>query len=245
VLPSTDDLDLDTKKPTTTRGPKSVPGQKRPEVKTVEIPQQPARKPTDDDDEDGAGTYTFQNSDQQDGPSISYVPDTSIKDLRGPATLLLVRPSNALIYAGMMGVLWSFIYLVVQVWPFIFKPEGGYSIDYEEELLDHYKDLGKNQKPPSDPKMLSAEDKEYVDKVQSDDTFWRIIKSVLLVLQIMWSFTIAVGAVKMQNLESYNWSMTSAIMAINPGNAVFAGVWALVILNKPEVKAGFEFKGSD
>jgi hypothetical protein len=54
------------------------------------------------------------------------------------------------------------------------------------------------------------------------------------------------GALKMKNLENFNLSMAAAIIALLPcvgpccclGLPV--GIWSLVVLNKPEVKAAFK-----
>jgi hypothetical protein len=53
------------------------------------------------------------------------------------------------------------------------------------------------------------------------------------------------GAIKMRSLESYSLSMVSTILAMVPCTSpccligIPIGVWALVILNRPEVKAAF------
>jgi len=56
---------------------------------------------------------------------------------------------------------------------------------------------------------------------------------------------VLLGALKMKKLESREWSMASAIMAMIPCISpccivgVPIGIWALVVLNKPEVKNAF------
>lgn len=56
---------------------------------------------------------------------------------------------------------------------------------------------------------------------------------------------VAVGALKMQRLESWGLALTAAILTILPCGGcccligIPIGVWALVVLNKPEVKAAF------
>ena len=55
------------------------------------------------------------------------------------------------------------------------------------------------------------------------------------------------GAVKMKNLESRALALTASILAmipcLSPASCcvvgIGIGIWALVVLNKPEVKAGF------
>jgi hypothetical protein len=53
------------------------------------------------------------------------------------------------------------------------------------------------------------------------------------------------GALKMKNLRSYGLAMTSAVLALIPCCGpcgclgIPVGIWALVVLNKPEVKDSF------
>jgi hypothetical protein len=56
---------------------------------------------------------------------------------------------------------------------------------------------------------------------------------------------ILVGAVRMLSLRSWGWCMTAAILAIIPCTApccclgMAAGIWSVVVLTRPEVKAAF------
>jgi predicted Zn finger-like uncharacterized protein len=61
---------------------------------------------------------------------------------------------------------------------------------------------------------------------------------------IAWSGLIIAGATKMKKLESFGLAMTASIMAMIPGCGCCLlglpfGIWALVVLNKPEVKSSF------
>ena len=63
------------------------------------------------------------------------------------------------------------------------------------------------------------------------------------------SFLIIVGSQRMKRLESYRLCMASAILAIVPMSTVcwmpftlFAGIWALRVLNRREIVAAFEVK---
>jgi len=52
------------------------------------------------------------------------------------------------------------------------------------------------------------------------------------------------GGLKMRNLESFGLAMAAAIIAVIPCCpcgciGIPAGIWALIVLNKPEVKAAF------
>jgi hypothetical protein len=58
------------------------------------------------------------------------------------------------------------------------------------------------------------------------------------------SILVIVGSQKMKNLQSYGWAMTSSILTVIPCFAcclwgIPIGIWALIVLNKPEVKSAF------
>jgi len=55
------------------------------------------------------------------------------------------------------------------------------------------------------------------------------------VLLGLWGALICLGASKMQNLESYAWAMTGSIM----GLVLLVGIYGVMALSDPEVKAGF------
>ena len=55
---------------------------------------------------------------------------------------------------------------------------------------------------------------------------------------------ILLGAIKMKKLESYGFALAAAILAILPCQpccllGIPIGIWALIVLNKPEVKSAF------
>ncbi len=55
---------------------------------------------------------------------------------------------------------------------------------------------------------------------------------------------IILGALKMKKLESREWAMASAILAIVPCElccivGLIFGIWSLVVLNKPEIRSAF------
>jgi predicted Zn finger-like uncharacterized protein len=60
---------------------------------------------------------------------------------------------------------------------------------------------------------------------------------------VYWSL-VTLGAVKMKNLSSYGFAMTSCILAMLPCSLCCIlglpfGIWGIVVLNKPEVKEAF------
>lgn len=66
------------------------------------------------------------------------------------------------------------------------------------------------------------------------------------VIGLIMSVVILMGAVKMKKLQGYNFAMTATIIAMVPCVSpcclvgLPVGIWALVILMKPEVKAAFQ-----
>jgi hypothetical protein len=54
-----------------------------------------------------------------------------------------------------------------------------------------------------------------------------------------------IGALKMMRLESHRWAMTASILALLPCIpasliGLVAGIWSLIVLNRPGVAAAFE-----
>lgn len=69
---------------------------------------------------------------------------------------------------------------------------------------------------------------------------------VQCVIALVVEIIILVGAQKMKNLESHGWAMASAILCVIPCTSpccllgIPFGIWALVVLGKPEVKDAFD-----
>ncbi len=66
-----------------------------------------------------------------------------------------------------------------------------------------------------------------------------------IIIGIALGIIVLFGAIKMKNLESYSFAMAAAIIAIIPCVSPFCllglpmGIWALVVITKPEVKSAF------
>ena len=69
---------------------------------------------------------------------------------------------------------------------------------------------------------------------------------VFNVIALIMSVVIFLGAMKMKNLKSYNFALTATILAMVPCVSpccwigLPVGIWAIVMLIKPEVKAAFQ-----
>jgi hypothetical protein len=64
------------------------------------------------------------------------------------------------------------------------------------------------------------------------------------VIGIVWSIVILVAASTMKGLSSYRFAMAGAIVAMLPCHCCFLlglpfGIWALIVINKPEVRSAF------
>jgi len=76
-------------------------------------------------------------------------------------------------------------------------------------------------------------------------TFSGGIGVVAGVVGIIAAVVVLIGALKMKNLESHGWAVTASVIALLPCVSPCClvglpiGIWALVVLNKPEVKAAF------
>jgi hypothetical protein len=67
---------------------------------------------------------------------------------------------------------------------------------------------------------------------------------VLDIIGFLLGFVIAFGGLKMKNMQSYGLAMTASILAMLPCSCCCIiglplGIWSLVVLMKPEVKAAF------
>jgi hypothetical protein len=204
-------------------------------------PDAAGRTPEGEDDE--IATYGLADGGfVEDGEKVSYKLDTSIRDPRGPASAAVVKPSNILILAGMLSAIFFLYVFGDSIWPFVFVPEAGhYIVDYEQVLLRNNAIKGKPPRTVEDA-VSNPQYKQLLDQAESEEKKWRIIRAVLALLQVAYSLVVAMGAVKMQNLESYYWAMTAAVMGISPMTLTFPGILAINALVRPEVKIGFFFK---
>ncbi|MBY0457727.1 MAG: hypothetical protein K2V38_10345 [Gemmataceae bacterium] len=70
-----------------------------------------------------------------------------------------------------------------------------------------------------------------------EETEEAVVQMLLGLTAFFWGAAICFGASQMQELSSYPWSMVGAVMGVLP---LLVGIYALVMLQNPEVKAGFE-----
>jgi hypothetical protein len=78
----------------------------------------------------------------------------------------------------------------------------------------------------------------FTDVSPSDDEIMDALPFVGLgLLMFFWGGLVCYGAFKMQNLESYAWALTGAVLGSIP---LLVGLFALITLRDPKVIAGFQ-----
>lgn len=210
---------------------KTTGGSKKPEVKTVEVAK-PSKKPSDDDDDDG-GTYTFAGGqEKQEGPEVAYVPDVGIKDLRGPAAALVTPPSNKLIMAGGAGFLGWMGLLILLTFPVVFKiddKDDKAAAEKMPEVLEVTSGLAyvaMEKDPPQEGTFKPVDKKDQDNSIYKMGSFdilsymmsalWVIIVVMVCGFGMIYCGIVAMGGVKLQNMESRGWGMAAAIMLMIP-----------------------------
>lgn len=232
-------------------------GKKKPAAKAK---AEPAKKAAAKPGEEEEGAYGVIKEDgEEDKPTISYAPDSTIKDLRGPAVAMLTSPTNLMIRSGFIGVFGCVVLLLLLGIPALMpvreddRPESRQPLPMMK-IGRGFGDANPNQQgggglfPPVGGGGGGNEKKaEPLDKLQEPppaaykvyfydwgslcDLHWAIflVAMIPIVLLGCYSATISMGGIKAQNLESRGWGMAASIMAMLPLNT-FCPNMALAIL---------------
>jgi DNA-directed RNA polymerase subunit M/transcription elongation factor TFIIS len=200
-------------------------------------PTKADKKPTkhSGEDDEGGLTYGFvRETDDENKLAISYAPDTSIKDLRGPAQAAVVVPTNFLLLIGALGFFGWVGLLIMLLIPVCFptaKDEG--TKDSPLKVLDLTEGLGSVGGSGGGPGAGSAaapiakEDLEQpwlqffgLDLSQLANCSTLAVFGVVFAIAVMMGYSgvLIMGAVQAQNLESRQWGIASSIMAMIPLN---------------------------
>ena len=238
-------------------------------------PKGPALPRPGDEEEESKGIYGFEKSDEpeeeedEDGkpkkPQINYAPDMSIKDLRGPAQAAVMKPSNALIFVGIMGFLGWLGLIVVLLIPVLFPlPDENEGKPRPAKSLGPALAAGAQAPAPASPFGAGAAGPKSDDKKKEEDTksafdvagidfgllsafvWWMLILAILpLVLGMVYCSFLTYGGVKMQNLESWGWSLAGSIIGLLNAWTLIGtamAIWCIIVLNDPKVKEGFRYQ---
>jgi hypothetical protein len=256
----------------------------------------------DDEDEGRSRRGKARSKKKKKKPEIDYAPDLSVKDPRGPAQEAIVSPSNLLMITGLVGFIGWLAFLVMILIPALFPLEDEDKIEKDRPKqalvipqrggVSSLTDAGganekvsekerREEKGPQ-PSFITVAGYDFGLLANYD---WPMF--ILCLLPILFGmaycFTVAVGAAKIQNLDSREWGIVSSIMAMLPYNVagvilvtliaseqlilanlfdsadtIFlieviwavllclvgagAGLWALLVLMREDIKEGFEYK---
>jgi hypothetical protein len=184
-------------------------------IKEPEAPEEPEEAEDEDDEEEGDAKKKSKK------PDLEFLPDLSVKDPRGPAQAAVVSPSNVLMLAGFLGCLMNLAYIAILAWPMLFQE---HMLDPSDVPLGKEKEKDKPLK--KEWKDLSNEEKGQMEDATDEYWPWVVGELVWAFLSLAYNALIILSGVKMQNLESYTWSMIGAIMALAPVGAL----WFLDVL---------------
>jgi DNA-directed RNA polymerase subunit M/transcription elongation factor TFIIS len=211
--------------------------------------EKPAAKPAaragDDDDDEGGQTYGVVKEEETEEekakkPKITYAPDTSIRDLRGPAQEAVVGPTNLVILSGAIGFFgWIFLILIL-IFPVLFpmEPDEGTKDSPLKVLELPIAGLGgvgtgagkaAGESDADDPPWLLFFGNNLA--LLANFNAGIVVLVVFLILLMMcYSGLTILGAVKAQNLESRQWGIVSSVMAMVPLNGGGVVVVVVVVL---------------
>jgi hypothetical protein len=196
----------------------------------------PAKLIDDDDDDDGGGTYAIHQADrpktqedldreEEEGDDdddkedkISFVPDHSIKDLRGPAQIAVIRPSNMLILNGVIGFFGWAILFIILILPVVFPVLE----DEADKVVPVPAKGGKAEKKKVSLIAVGSADLTELAKLK---WYYFALSLAPIFLGIAYACVMTYGAVQMQNLESRVWGFVANGMCIFP----FA-TWGFVVV---------------
>ncbi|MCS6851159.1 MAG: zinc-ribbon domain-containing protein [Gemmataceae bacterium] len=212
-----------------------------------------ARPPRNEDDE--GGTYgLFDHTDEEaegKGRKVDYeesLRDKFPKSKRGPAQALATGPSNWLLGTGLLFAFVSLGLILYWGFPLVFSDH----LTQPSEKLRDFKDrpwemsweefdqrLATDKNAKNQERYRKAYDE--LRQLDRERTIQRVTKIVLLGIPgLAYGIVLTVGAVKMQNLESYRWAVISSVLAMPSILGLPAGLWCLKTLRHPDVIAGFE-----
>ena len=214
------------------KSPEAAPPRKKAGKAKAGAKAPAAKKPKKPADDEEIGSYGVVHEDEIEGQNINYAPDTSIKDLRGPAQEAIIKPTNSLIISGIIGFIGWLALLVLILIPVLFplNPDVVTKEIRREVLKLSPKGLGTIMDSGGDPdwlKDLSKSKKEFsamdvwgmdLNQTAFLDLPMLILCLLPMILGMAYAGLLAGGAVKAQNMESREWGIASSIMVMVPIN---------------------------
>lgn len=222
-----------------------------------EVPEETADEEEDEDeDEDRPGKAKTPKKQGTRSEDLQFQLNIKVTDPRGPAQAALISPSNFLMLVGTLACIAGVAAVLIGAWPFLFNDRILDPADFFG--LNRGKDSEGDKKDGSEKKQkqrVSADSDGKVDVSKlSDDLknqfysaedakWWELVLCIGIgALVIAYNSVIIVGGVRMQNMESYTFSMIAGIMAFGasfPGLGQVAGLMAVTTLRSKKVIDGF------
>jgi Zn-finger nucleic acid-binding protein len=213
-----------------------------------EAAPQATRKPTLDDDDDGPQTYEFneaekaaakkEEQEQKKKKNVFEQPlrDRFPKSKRGPAQAAVIAPSNGLLAAGLITCIGSLIGVCVFAFPLIFQDRSTPPTTMVRTPTGTA--IEKVRRP-----LTAGRDATLTPEQKADKWLWIGIYIYFFLI----GCGVTTGAAKMQNIESYKLAVAGSILGMLPLTFFWlltfpTGLWCLMVLRKPSVKAGFSGK---
>ncbi|MBL8798960.1 MAG: hypothetical protein JNM56_34060 [Planctomycetia bacterium] len=135
------------------------------------------------------------------------------------AQAICQRPSNQMLLTSSLMCLSSILSVMVVLWPLLFQtPESA----------------SEKAKAKKAKKAIPVEVQELDAVAQAAYKVFLMIVAACAVAAFLYNGLVAIGAVKMQSLESYTWGMIGSILLILPFNWMLtysAFFWFMMILN--------------
>lgn len=177
------------------------------------------REEEDEEDEDEDEDDLDDND-----PVTQYLKNLKSKDPRGPAQMAVVGPSNWLLRSALLGFFGWVITLIFFMIPIAFPiREKEEEVDkWGRKVVDEEEEKAKKNKKPNQ-EVFNLE-------MILLAPLYVVAFVAALLLGVIHACLIAVGAVKMNSLESYRWSIASSILTIIPIHVVptYYFVWKLL-----------------
>ena len=173
-------------------------------------------KPDEPLEDEGMAVYAFKEKQAEDEKfeeerkraALGVVLDRAPKSKRGPAMATVVMPSNTLLGAGLINCLIQLFCICIWIWPIIFSE---HQLQPKEVLTE-----SDGKEVNKDWQELNSNERIDMKQAEQKDTVIRCILVVCSILSFVYAGFIALGGVRMQNLESYGWAITACIMGIFP-----------------------------
>jgi hypothetical protein len=188
------------------------------------------RSDIDDDDEDEDEDEKFDERED-----LSIVPDLTVKDPRGAAQEMLMRPSNYMMLFTVLDFVAVLIIMGYYLIPIFFSVPEDTSLP-KEGAAQQIKETAKG----AGTVPLGLRKWVFV-----------LIVALACIFYLVYDSLIVIGAVSIQNQESYGWGMAGCILGIIPifgGCPLFyvgrliASIFALITLRNPVVVDAFNYK---